>query len=156
MTEKEKEQQTTQGEEEHQPEAHGQDATPAVPDNPTAQNPSVALTRVDENPAKPEEDPGEYFLRMHSSKKVRRFWYVPNLKNSRLRDILQVRLPYEHDPIKILFNAPKLRKFFPVSTFKICLNTRRVYTFTELCNDIGVGCQPDPFDIDELKIHFRS
>ena len=69
---------------------------------------------------------------------VSKFWYVPDLKNNRLRDIYETRISHEHDPIKILFNAS------------------RVYTFTDPKVDIGIGCKPYPLDLKALENHFKA
>ena len=55
-----------------------------------------------------ELDDIDRYLRV-STKKVRKFWHIPDLKNTRLRDIAETRLPHPHDPIKILINAPELK-----------------------------------------------
>ena len=151
----EKEQGATQSEEGVQSTSRGTSRTQPTSDKTAALTPTGNLHRVEDNFIQPEQDSVDCFLR-HSSKKVKKFWCVPDLKNNRLRDILEVRLPHEHDPTKILFNAPELRRFFPTSTFEICLGTGRVYAFTDPKNDIGIGCEPDPFDLEELENHFTN
>ena len=59
-------------------------------------------------------------------------------------------------PLKILISAPKLKQFFPITTFEICLDSGRMYTYTEPKVDIGVGLEPDPFKIDELENQFKE
>ena len=95
------------------------------------------------------------YLRV-SSKKVRKFWYTPDLKNTQLRDLVKNRLHHPCDPVKILINAPELRQFYPTSTFEICLDSGKVYTYTDPKVDIRVGLEPEPFIIEELKNHFRE
>ena len=91
-----------------------------------------------------------------SSKKIRKFWYIPDLKNTQLRDLVKNRLHHPHDPVKILINAPEVRQFYPTSTFEICLDSGKVYTYTDPKVDIGVGLEPEPFIIEELENHFRE
>ena len=77
-------------------------------------------------------------------------------KITRLRDIADSRLPHPSDPIKILINALELKRFFPTTTFEICLDSGRMYMYTEPKVDIGVGLEPDPFNIDKLENHFKE
>ena len=92
----------------------------------------------------------------HRTKRIKKFWYIPDLKNTRLRDIADTRLPHPHDPIKILISAPELKKFFPTTTFEICLDSGKVCTYTDPKVNIGVGLEPDPFILEELENHFRE
>ena len=91
-----------------------------------------------------------------STKQVKKFWYLPDLKNTRLREIAETRLPHPGDPVKILINAPELKQFFPTTTFEICLDTDKMYTYTEPKVDIVIGLEPNPFDIEELENHYRN
>ena len=91
-----------------------------------------------------------------STKKVRKFWYIPDLKNTQLGDITDSRLPHPNDPLEILINAPELKRFFKTSTFEMCIDNGKMYTYTDPKVDIGVGIEPDPFDIDKLEDHFRE
>ena len=91
-----------------------------------------------------------------STKKVRKFWYIPDLKNTQLRNIADSRLPHPSDPLEILINAPELKKFFKTSTFEICIDNGKMYTYTDAKVDIGVSLESDPFDIDTLEDHFRE
>ena len=40
--------------------------------------------------------------------------------------------------------------------FKICLDTGKVCTYTDPRVNIGVGLEPDPFNIEELENHFKE
>ena len=91
-----------------------------------------------------------------STRKVRKFWYIPDLKNTQLRNIADSRLPHLFDPLEFLINAPELKRFFKTSTFEICIDNRKMYTYTDPKVDIGVGLEPDPFDIDKLEDHFKE
>ena len=50
-------------------------------------------------------------------------WYVPNLCNTQVADIIKERLPIETTRGKILFNCPPLREFFQTTTFELDLTT---------------------------------
>ena len=91
-----------------------------------------------------------------STKKVRKFWYIPDLKNTQLRNIADSRLPHPNDPMEILINAPELKRFFKTSTFEICINSGKMYTYMDPKVDIGVGLEPDAFDLDALESHFKE
>ena len=47
-----------------------------------------------------------------SSRKVRKLWYIPDLKNTQLKNIADSRLQNRNDPMHILINAPELKRFF--------------------------------------------
>ena len=91
-----------------------------------------------------------------SSRKVRKFRYIPDLKNTQLKNISDSRLPHPNDPMDILINAPELNRFFKTSTFKISIDSGRMYTYTDLKVDIGVGLEEYPFGIDKLEDHFKE
>ena len=46
-----------------------------------------------------------------SSRKVRKFWYIPDLRNTQLKNIGESRLQHPNDPMHILINAPELKRF---------------------------------------------
>ena len=91
-----------------------------------------------------------------STRKVRKFWYIPDLKNTQLKNIVDSRLPHPNDPMEILINAPELKRFFKTSTFEISIDSGKMYTYTDPKVDIGVGLEADPFDIDKLEDHFKE
>ena len=91
-----------------------------------------------------------------STRKVRKFWYIPDLKNTQLKNIADSRLPHPNDPMEILINAPELKRFFKTSTFEISIDSGKMYTYTDPKVDIGVGLEVDPFDIDKLEDHFKE
>ena len=91
-----------------------------------------------------------------STRKVRKFWYIPDLKNTQLKNIADSRLPHPNDPLEIPINAPELKRFFKTSTFEICIDNGKMYTYTDPKVDIGVGLEPDPFDIDKLEGYFMG
>ena len=91
-----------------------------------------------------------------STRKVRKFWYIPDLKNTQLKNIADSRLSHPNDPMEILINAPELKRFFGTSTFEISIDSGKMYTYTDPKVDIGVGLEADPFDIDKLEDHFKE
>ena len=61
-----------------------------------------------------------------STKKVRKFWYIPDSKNTQLRKIADYhRLPHPNDPLEILINAPELKRFFQTITLRYVLTPAR-------------------------------
>ena len=79
------------------------------------------------NPHKSEDEIIEEFIRRHSA--IGLDWYVTNLSNTQVGDLIKDRLPIETTRGKILFNSFPLREYFNTSTFELDLATRRVYTF---------------------------
>ena len=78
-------------------------------------------------------------------------WYVPDLSNIRVGDLIKQRLPLETTEDKILFSCPVLREFFKTSNFELYLKTGGVYTYLDPLENIGVSCQKDEFDLELLK-----
>ena len=91
-----------------------------------------------------------------SSRKVRKFWYIPDLKNTQLRSMGDSRLQHPNDPMHILINAPELKRFFKTSTFEISIDSGKMYTYTDPKVDIGVGLEDTAFDIEKLEEHFKE
>ena len=91
-----------------------------------------------------------------SSRKVRKFWYIPDLKNTQLKNITDSRLQHPNDPMHILINAPELKRFFKTSTFKISIDSGKMYMYTDRKVDTGVGLEDEPFDIEKLEDHFKE
>ena len=50
-------------------------------------------------------------------------WYVPNLSNTCMRDLIRDRLLISTGRTKKLVNCPQLREFFTTSTFEVDLTT---------------------------------
>ena len=91
-----------------------------------------------------------------SSRKVRKFWYIPDLKNTQLKNLGDARLQHPNDPMHILINAPELKRFFKTSTFEISIDSGKMYTYTDPKVDIGVGLEDMAFDIEKLEDHFKE
>ena len=92
--------------------------------NPDAQNPAMNPT-VDLH--KTNNEIIKEFIRRNGVTGLD--WYVPNLSNTRVGDLIKDRLPIETTRGRILFNCPPLREYFRTSTFKLDLTTGQVYTF---------------------------
>ena len=67
-------------------------------------------------------------------------WYVPDLSNIRVGDLIEQRLPLETTEDKTLFSCPTLGEFFKTSNFELDLKTGRVYTYLDPPENIGVSC----------------
>ena len=105
-------------------------------------NPTVELTRTD-------ADNIEEYIRRHSD--IGLDWYVPDLSDTRMRDIIKNGIPINTGRGKILFNSPQFREFFTTSTFEVDLTTGRVYMYLLPAEDIGVPCQQEEFDLNLLR-----
>ena len=83
-------------------------------------------------------------------------WYVPDLMNTCVRDMIKNRLPTHTSTNHITVTCPMLKDFFGTSTFEIDLKTGKVLTFQTPPEDIGVPCQQEEFDLDLLKKRFQD
>ena len=93
---------------------------PQNPDNQSAmQNLTVQLTRID-------VDDMEEFVRRHSDTGLD--WYVPNLINTHVIDLIRNRVPMNPGENKVLFNSPELGEFFTRSCYELDLTTGHVQT----------------------------
>ena len=73
--------------------------TPNLDQPKAALNPTVELTKMsDENI--------EEYIRRHSE--IGLDWYVPDLSNTHIRDLIKTRLPIRTGRGRILFNCPQL------------------------------------------------
>ena len=77
-------------------------------------------------------------------------WYVPDLSNIRVGDLIEQRLPLETTEDKILFSCPTLGEFFKTSNFELDLKTGGVYTYLDPPKNIGISCQKDEFNLELL------
>ena len=107
-----------------------------------AMNPTVELHRT-------KEDAIEEFVRQHGT--INLDWYVPDLCNTRVGDLIKKRLQLETMEGRILFSSPALSEFFKTSNFELNLKTGEVFTYLEPPEDIGIKCQKEPFDLESLK-----
>ena len=137
------------------------DQLPAPEDNPTptagdptttpslnpALNPVVELTRM-------ETDNLMEYVRTYSN--INLDWYVPDLMNTRMRDMIENRLPTHTSRNHITVACPMLKDFFSNSMFEIDLRTGKMFTFQTPLEDIRVSCQQEEFDLDLLRKQFQD
>ena len=107
-----------------------------------AMNPIVELHRT-------KEDAIKEFVRQHGT--INLDWYVPDLCNTRVGDLIKKRLQLETMEGRILFSSPALSEFFKTSNFELNLKTGRVFTYLNPPEDIRIKCQKEPFDLEFLS-----
>ena len=105
-------------------------------------NPTVELHRS-------KEDAIEEFVRQHST--INLNWYVPDLCNIRVGNLIKKRLQLETMEGRILFRSPALSEFFKRSNFELNLRTGGVFTYLDPPEDIGIECQKETFDLESLR-----
>ena len=88
--------------------------TPNTDQQNAALNPVVELTRTD-------VDNMEEYIRRHGE--IGLDWYVPDIRNTHVKDLIKTRLQIETGKGKILFNCPQLRDLFSCSNFELDLVT---------------------------------
>ena len=119
---------------EHNPTPATGDPTPTPnldPQNP-ALNPVAELTGIET------DNLIEY---VRTSSEINLDWYVPDLMNTHIRDMIKNRLPTHTSRNHIIVTCLMLKDFFSTSTFEIDLKTGKVFTFQTPLEDIGVPCQ---------------
>ena len=82
-----------------------------------AMNPTVDLHKTKEEAIK------EFVRKQGTIATIALDWYVPNLCNTRVGDLITERLPIETTGGKILFSCPPLSEYFHTSTFDLDLTT---------------------------------
>ena len=95
------------------------------------------------------EDTIKEFVRQHGT--ISLDWYVPDLCNTRVGDLIEKRLQLETTEGRILFSSPTLNKFFKTSNLELNLQTGEVLTYLDPPENIGITCQKKPFDIESLR-----
>ena len=100
-------------------------------------------------PHRMREDTIKEFVRQHGTISLN--WYVPDLCNTRVGDLIEKRLQLETTEGRILFSSPALSKFFKTSNFELNLETGEVLTYLDPPENIGIKCQKVPFDIEFLR-----
>ena len=98
---------------------------------------------------KTKEDTIKEFVRQHGT--ISLDWYVPDLCNTRVGDLIEKRLQLGTTEGRILFSSPALNKFFKTSNFELNLQTGEVLTYLDPPENIGITCQKEPFDIESLR-----
>ena len=107
-----------------------------------ATTPTVELHRT-------KEDTIKEFVRQHST--ISLDWYVPDLCNTRVGDLIEKRLQLGTTEGRILFSSLALNEFFKTSNFELNLQTGEVLTYLNPPENIGITCQKEPFDIESLR-----
>ena len=110
-------------------------------------NPTVELHRT-------KEEAIEEFVQQHGT--IALDWYVPDLCNTRVGDLIKKRLQLKTMEGRILFCNPALSEFFKTSNFKLNLRTGQVFTYLDPPEDIGIKCQKEPFDSEFLRNILRG
>ena len=108
----------------------------------TVLNPTVELHRT-------KEDTIEEFVQQHGT--INLNWYVPDLCNMRVGDLIRKRLQLETVEGRILFSSLALSEFFKTSNFELNLKTGRVFTCLDPPDDIGIKCKKEPFNLEFLR-----
>ena len=107
--------------------------------------PRLELTRVDQENI-------EEYVRKYSN--ISLDWYVPDLLNTRVIDMIRNKTRMNFRESKIMFNSTELSDYFGIYNFKLDLKTGWVYTYSTPTEDIGVPCQAEEFDLKTLCEHF--
>ena len=87
-----------------------------------ATTPTVELHRT-------KEDTIKEFVRQHGT--ISLDWYVPDLCNTRVGDLIEKRLQLGTTEGRILFSSPALSEFFKTSNFELNLQTGEVLTYLD-------------------------
>ena len=112
-----------------------------------AMNPKVELHGT-------KEEAIEEFVQQHGT--ITLDWYVPDLCNTRVGDLIKKRLQFETMEGRILLRSPPLSEFFKTSIFKLNLKTGGVFTYLDPSEDIGIKCQKEPFNLEFLRDTLRG
>ena len=107
-----------------------------------ATTPTIELHRT-------KEDTIKEFVRQHST--INLDWYVPDLCNTRVGELIEKRFQLETTECRILFSSLALNTFFKTSNFDLNLQTGEVLTYLDPLENIGITCQKEPFDIESLR-----
>ena len=112
-----------------------------------AMNPTVELHRT-------KEEAIEEFVWQHGT--ITLDWYVPDLCNTRVGDLIKKRFQLKTMEGRILFSSPALSEFFKTSNFKLNLKTGGVFTYLDPPEDIGIKCQKETFNLEFLRDTIRG
>ena len=107
-----------------------------------ATTPTVELHRT-------KEDTIKEFVQQHGT--ISLDWYVPDLCNTRVGDLIEKRLQLGTTEGRILFSSLALSEFFKTSNFELKLQTGEVLTYLNPPENIGITYQKEPFDIESLR-----
>ena len=107
-----------------------------------ATTPTVGLHRT-------KEDTIKEFIQQHGA--ISLDWYVPDLCNTRVGDLIEKRLQLGTTEGRILFSSQALSEFFKTSNFELDLQTGEGLTYLDPLENIGMTCQKELFDIKSLR-----
>ena len=124
------------------PEAGEPTPTPNLDPQSPALSPVVELTKIETD---------NLIENVRTSSEINLDWYVPDLRNTTVRDIIKSRLPTCMSQNHITITCPMLKDFFSNSTFEIDFRTGKVFTFRTPLEDIGISCQQEEFSLDLLR-----
>ena len=93
---------------------------------------------------------------MRKSSNIGLDWYVPDLLNTCVIDMIRNKTCMNSRENKVMFNCTELSDYFRISRFELDLKTGRMYTYSTPTEDIGVPCQAEEFDIETLREHFMG
>ena len=96
-----------------------------------ATTPTVELHRT-------KEDTIKEFVQQHGT--ISLDWYVPDLCNTRVGNLIEKRLQLGTMEGRILFSSPALNEFFKTSNFELNLQTGEVLTYLDPPENIGITC----------------
>ena len=127
--------------------------------NPTTSNRTGGQETCDPAVGNPTEDKTEdekieEFMRNDCS--IGLDWYVPNLYNTQVREIIKQRLPIATGQGRILFNCTPLKKYFDTANFELDLRSGHAYTYSTPPMYIEIPCQRDEFDLELLVEKFKN
>ena len=111
-----------------------------------AMNPTVELHRT-------KEEAIEEFVRQHGT--INLDWYVPDLCNTRVGDLIKKRLQLETTEGRILFSSPTLSEFFKTSNFELNLKTGRVFTYLDPPEDIVSNARKNHLTWSSSETHYE-
>ena len=100
-------------------------------------------------PHRTKEDTIKEFVPQHGT--ISLDWYVPDLCNNRVGDLIEKRLQLGTMEGRILFSSLALSEFFKTSNFELNHQTGEVLTYLDPPENIGIPCQKEPFDIESLR-----
>ena len=107
-----------------------------------ATTPTIKLHRT-------KQDTIKEFIRQHGT--INLDWYVPDLCNTRVGNVIEERLQLGTTEGRILFSSLALNEFFKTSNFELNLQAGGVLTYLDPPENIGITCQKEPFDIESLR-----
>ena len=112
-----------------------------------AMNPTVELHRT-------KEDAIEEFVSQHGT--INLDWYVPDLCNTRVGNLIKKRLQLETMEGRILFSSPALSEFFKTSNFELNLKTGRVFTYLDPQRTLVLNARRNHLTWSSSETHYKA